>query len=43
MLRRRCETMAALVGHLVTVTQPKGDALFQVRRRGGRLDAARLG
>ncbi len=30
--RRRCETMAGLIGHLVTVTAPKGDLLFQVRR-----------
>jgi sigma-B regulation protein RsbU (phosphoserine phosphatase) len=32
LLRRRCETMAGLIGHLVTVTEPKGDHLFQVRR-----------
>jgi sigma-B regulation protein RsbU (phosphoserine phosphatase) len=30
--RQRCETMAGLVGHLVTVTSPKGDLLLQVRR-----------
>jgi sigma-B regulation protein RsbU (phosphoserine phosphatase) len=30
--RQRCETMAGLVGHLVTVTSPKGDFLVQVRR-----------
>jgi hypothetical protein len=30
--RQRCETMAGLVGHLITVTAPKGDFLFQVRR-----------
>jgi phosphoserine phosphatase RsbU/P len=30
--RKRCETMAGLVGHLITVTAPKGDFLFQVRR-----------
>jgi hypothetical protein len=32
LLRRRCETVAGLIGHLVTVTEPKGDSLFQVRR-----------
>ncbi len=31
-LRRRCETMAGLVGHLVTVTVPRGDFLLQARR-----------
>ncbi|MFI5892083.1 PP2C family protein-serine/threonine phosphatase [Actinoplanes sp. NPDC051513] len=31
-LRRRCETVAGLVGHLVTVTAPKGDFLRQARR-----------
>ncbi|MEV6632560.1 PP2C family protein-serine/threonine phosphatase [Actinoplanes sp. NPDC051470] len=31
-LRRRCETMAGLVGHLVTVTAPKGDFLLRARR-----------
>jgi serine/threonine protein phosphatase PrpC len=31
-LRQRCETMAGLVGHLVTVTEAKGDFLFQARR-----------
>ncbi|WP_250033832.1 PP2C family protein-serine/threonine phosphatase [Paractinoplanes maris] len=30
--RRRCETMAGLAGHLITVTAPKGDFLLQVRR-----------
>jgi sigma-B regulation protein RsbU (phosphoserine phosphatase) len=30
--RQRCETMAGLIGHLITVTAPKGDFLFQVRR-----------
>jgi anti-anti-sigma factor len=30
--RQRCETMAGLVGHLITVTAPKGDFLHQVRR-----------
>jgi sigma-B regulation protein RsbU (phosphoserine phosphatase) len=30
--RQRCETMAGLVGHLITVTAPKGDFLVQVRR-----------
>jgi serine phosphatase RsbU (regulator of sigma subunit) len=30
--RRRCETVAGLVGHLVTVTAPKGDFLFHIRR-----------
>jgi sigma-B regulation protein RsbU (phosphoserine phosphatase) len=28
----RCETMAGLVGHLITVTVPKGDFLLRVRR-----------
>ena len=32
LVRQRCETMAGLIGHLVTVTAPKGDFLFQVRR-----------
>ncbi|GIM97109.1 PP2C family protein-serine/threonine phosphatase [Paractinoplanes toevensis] len=31
-LRRRCETMAGLVGHMVTVTTPKGDFLPRARR-----------
>jgi phosphoserine phosphatase RsbU/P len=30
--RQRCETLAGLVGHLITVTAPKGDFLYQVRR-----------
>ncbi|PWR09271.1 serine/threonine-protein phosphatase [Micromonospora acroterricola] len=30
--RQRCETMAGLIGHLITVAAPKGDFLFQVRR-----------
>jgi hypothetical protein len=30
--RLRCETLAGLVGHLITVTAPKGDFLYQVRR-----------
>ena len=30
--RQRCETMAGLIGHLITVTAPKGDFLFQARR-----------
>jgi sigma-B regulation protein RsbU (phosphoserine phosphatase) len=30
--RQRCEMVAGLVGHLVTVTLPKGDFLQQVRR-----------
>jgi hypothetical protein len=30
--RQRCETLAGLVGHLITVTAPKGDFLHQVRR-----------
>jgi sigma-B regulation protein RsbU (phosphoserine phosphatase) len=30
--RQRCETMAGLIGHLITVTAPKGDFLYQVRR-----------
>jgi hypothetical protein len=29
---QRCETLAGLVGHLITVTAPKGDFLYQVRR-----------
>ena len=32
LLRKRCETMAGLVGHLITVTEPKGDFLRQARR-----------
>ncbi|AGZ43124.1 PP2C family protein-serine/threonine phosphatase [Actinoplanes friuliensis] len=31
-LRRRCEVLAGLVGHLITVTVPKGDFLLQARR-----------
>jgi sigma-B regulation protein RsbU (phosphoserine phosphatase) len=31
-LRKRCETMAGLVGHLITVTEAKGDFLLQARR-----------
>jgi hypothetical protein len=31
-LRKRCTTMAGLVGHLITVTEPKGDFLRQARR-----------
>ena len=31
-LRKRCETMAGLVGHLITVTEPKGDFLLRARR-----------
>lgn len=31
-LRERCRTMAGLVGHLVTVTAPKGDHIHRVRR-----------
>ena len=30
--RQRCEMLAGLVGHLITVTAPKGDSLYQVRR-----------
>ncbi len=30
--RQRCETVAGLVGHLITVTAPKGDFFHQVRR-----------
>jgi phosphoserine phosphatase RsbU/P len=30
--RQRCETLAGLIGHLITVTAPKGDSLYQVRR-----------
>jgi hypothetical protein len=30
--RQRCLTLAGLVGHLITVTAPKGDFLHQVRR-----------
>jgi hypothetical protein len=40
--RRRCETMAGLVGHLITVTEPKGDFLFQVRRARPMSDGAEL-
>jgi sigma-B regulation protein RsbU (phosphoserine phosphatase) len=32
MFRQRCETVAGLLGHLVTVTEQKGDFLHQVRR-----------
>lgn len=32
LIRQRCEMLAGLVGHLVTVTAPKGDSLYQVRR-----------
>jgi phosphoserine phosphatase RsbU/P len=42
LLRRRCETMAGLVGHLITVTAPKGDFLFQVRRSRPMSDGAEL-
>ncbi|MEU4221240.1 PP2C family protein-serine/threonine phosphatase [Actinoplanes sp. NPDC026623] len=31
-LRRRCATVAGLMGHLITVTEPKGDLLFLLRR-----------
>ncbi|MET7427293.1 PP2C family protein-serine/threonine phosphatase [Dactylosporangium sp. NPDC005555] len=31
-MRARCETLAGLIGHLVTVTSHKGDFLAQVRR-----------
>jgi hypothetical protein len=40
--RRRCETMAGLVGHLITVTAPKGDFLHQVRRARPMSDGAEL-
>jgi sigma-B regulation protein RsbU (phosphoserine phosphatase) len=33
-LRRRCATVAGLMGHLIKVTEPKGDLLFQVPRNG---------
>ena len=42
LLRRRCETMAGLVGHLITVTAPKGDFLVQVRRARPMSDGAEL-
>jgi hypothetical protein len=32
LLRGRCQTMAGLVGHLITVTAPKGDFLVQAHR-----------
>jgi sigma-B regulation protein RsbU (phosphoserine phosphatase) len=40
--RRRCATLAGLVGHLVTVTAPKGDFLYQVRRTQPMTTAAEL-
>ncbi|MFC7546740.1 PP2C family protein-serine/threonine phosphatase [Plantactinospora sp. GCM10030261] len=33
-VRRRCETVAGLVGHLVTTTLPRGDGLHLARRTG---------
>jgi phosphoserine phosphatase RsbU/P len=30
--RQRCQTLAGLVGHLITVTAPKGDFLYRLRR-----------
>jgi sigma-B regulation protein RsbU (phosphoserine phosphatase) len=40
--RRRCLTLAGLVGHLVTVTAPKGDFLYQIRRTQPMSTAAEL-
>jgi hypothetical protein len=42
LVRQRCETMAGLVGHLITVTSPKGDFLVQVRRARPMSDGAEL-
>jgi hypothetical protein len=39
---RRCETMAGVIGHLVTVTSPKGDFIAQVRRTRPMTTAAEL-
>ncbi len=41
-LRARCETVAGLIGHLVTVTTHKGDFLAQVRRSRPMTPAAEL-
>jgi hypothetical protein len=41
-LLQRCETLAGLVGHLVTVISPKGDFLAQVRRSQPMTTAAEL-
>jgi hypothetical protein len=41
-LRTRCETLAGLIGHLVTVTSHKGDFLAQVRRSRPMTPAAEL-
>ncbi|MEV0563259.1 PP2C family protein-serine/threonine phosphatase [Dactylosporangium sp. NPDC050588] len=41
-LRARCETLAGLIGHLVTVTSHKGDFLAQVRRSRSMTPAAEL-
>lgn len=40
--RRRCETMAGLIGHLITVTAPKGDHLLRVGRSRSATAAAEL-
>ncbi|WFE28489.1 PP2C family protein-serine/threonine phosphatase [Solwaraspora sp. WMMD791] len=40
--RRRCETMAGLIGHLITVTAPKGDHLLRVSRSRTSTAAAEL-
>lgn len=40
--RRRCETMAGLVGHLITVTAPKGDHLLRISRSRTATAAAEL-
>ncbi|MEU4245388.1 PP2C family protein-serine/threonine phosphatase [Actinoplanes sp. NPDC026619] len=40
--RRRCQTIAGLVGHLITVTAAKGDYLMQVRRARPMSDGAEL-
>jgi sigma-B regulation protein RsbU (phosphoserine phosphatase) len=42
LVRQRCETMAGLVGHLITVTSPKGDFLVRVRRARPMSDGAEL-
>lgn len=40
--RRRCETIAGLIGHLITVTAPKGDHLLRVGRSRAATAAAEL-
>lgn len=42
MFQARCETLAGLIGHLVTVTSHKGDFLTQVRRSQPMTPAAEL-